>query len=169
MNVIAFVRSAIAMLCLAGFVTAANPAQAQEPSAAHLALAKEFVILKGGNVMLDPIVPGVIESGKNMFLQTNPALAKDLNDVAANLRKEFDPKREELANLMARSYAQRFSEAEMKELLTFFKSPLGKKVITDEPQILEQGMGRVRIWANSFSEEMINRIRADMKKKGHDI
>jgi hypothetical protein len=96
-------------------------------------------------------------------------LAKDLNEVAANLRKEFDPKRDELVTLMARSYALRFTEAEMKELLVFFKSPLGKKMITDEPQIINQSMSRTQTWANTFSEQMIARIRADMKKKGHDL
>lgn len=169
MNVIAIARAAGLALCLLAGGISAGPAQAQEPPAASVALAKELVVLKGGNVMLDPIVPGVIELAKNVLLQTNPMLAKDLNDVAAALRKEFDPKRDELVTLMARSYAQRFSEAEIKELLVFFKSPLGKKMITDEPQIIDQSMSRTQTWANAFSEQMMARIRADMKKKGHDL
>jgi hypothetical protein len=169
MNFIAVMRTAAAVLSLAICLTAAKPAFAQEPSAASMALAKEMVVLKGVNQMLDPVVPGVIESGKNMFLQTNPQLSKDLNDVAANLRKEFDPKREEITNIMARAYAQKFTEAELKDMLVFFKTPLGKKIITDEPQIIQQAMSSVQVWANSFSEQMISRIRADMKKKGHDL
>jgi hypothetical protein len=81
----------------------------------------------------------------------------------------MEPKREELVNVMARSYAQRFSEAELKELLVFFKTPLGKKMITDEPQIIDQSMSRTQVWANAFSEQMLARFRADMKKRGHDL
>ena len=169
MNLIAVMRTSAAVLSLIVCVIAANPVLAQEPPAASMALAKEMVVLKGVNQMLDPVVPGVIESGKNMFMQTSPQLAKDLNDVAANLRKEFDPKREEISNIMARAYALRFTEAELKEMLVFFKTPLGKKIITDEPQIIQQAMSSVQVWANSFSEQMISRIRADMKKKGHDL
>jgi hypothetical protein len=169
MKAIAIARAVGLALCLLACTVYSGPVRAQEPSASSVALAKELIILKGGNVMLDPIVPGVIESAKNVLLQTNPMLAKDLNEVAANLRKEFDPKRDELVTLMARSYALRFTEAEMKELLVFFKSPLGKKMITDEPQIINQSMSRTQTWANTFSEQMIARIRADMKKKGHDL
>jgi hypothetical protein len=167
MNVFAIARATGLAFCL--FAVGASPLRAQEPPAASVALAKELIVLKGGNVMLDPIVPGVIESAKNVLLQTNPMLAKDLNEVAANLRKEMEPKREELVNVMARSYAQRFSEAELKELLVFFKTPLGKKMITDEPQIIDQSMSRTQVWANAFSEQMLARFRADMKKRGHDL
>lgn len=169
MNVIVTARAVGLVLCLIAGIIHSSPVRAQEPSAASVTLAKELIVLKGGNVMLDPIVPGVIESAKNVFLQTNPMLGKDLNDVAANLRKEFDPKRDELVTLMARAYAQRFSEAELKDLLTFYKSPIGKKVITDEPQIIDQSVSRAQTWANAFSEQMMTRIRADMKKKGHDL
>lgn len=166
-TVIARVAGAVLFLfTAASFV---SPAQAQEPPASSVAIAKELIILKGGNVMLDPIVPGVIESAKNVFLQTNPMLGKDLNEVAANLRKEFDGKRDELVTLMARSYAQKFTEAELKDLLAFYKTPLGKKMITDEPQIIDQAMGWTQTWANTFSEQMMTRVRADMKKKGHDL
>jgi uncharacterized protein len=169
MNAIAIARATALALCLLACGAQTVPAQTQEPTPAAVALAKELIVLKGGNVMLDPVVPGVIESAKNVLLQTNPMLGKDLNEVAANLRKEFDPKRDELVTLMARSYAQRFSEAELKDLLVFFKSPLGKKMITDEPQIIDQSMSRTQTWANAFSEQMLARIRADMKKKGHDL
>src|SRR5581483_1272370 len=159
----------LAVLGLFVSIACAVPARAQEPPAANVALAKELILLKGGNSMLDPIIPGVIESAKNVLLQTNPMYAKDLSEVAANLRKEMDPKRDELLMLMARNYAQKFNEAELKELLTFYKSPLGKKMITDEPQVIDQSMLRVQSWSNAFSEQMIARIRADMKKRGKDL
>ncbi len=169
MNAISHVRWAGAVFCFVILGVFAGPARAQEPSAANVALAKELIILKGGNAMLDPVVPGVIESAKNVFLQTNPMLGKDLNDVAAALRKEYDPKRDELVTQMARVYAQKFTDAELKDLLVFYKSPLGKKMITDEPQIIDQSMSRTQSWANSFSEQVMQRFRAEMKKKGHDL
>jgi hypothetical protein len=168
MKFIAPVRAA-AILTLLFSVVCGAPARAQEPSAASVALAKELILLKGGNSMLDPIIPGVIESAKNVLLQTSPMLAQQLNEVAANLRKEMDPKRDELVTLMARNYASKFTEAELKDLLAFYKSPLGKKMITDEPQVIDQSMARVQSWSNSFSEQMLVRLRADMKKRGYDM
>jgi hypothetical protein len=144
-------------------------ARAQTPSPAAVDLAKQVILIKGGNNMFDPIVPGVIESAKNMFLPTNPGLAKDLNEVAAQLKKEYDAKRGELLNEVARTYAQRFSEQELKDLVVFYKTPLGQKVITEEPRALDAAMTRAQDWANNFSEEVINKMRAEMKKRGNNL
>ena len=88
--------------------------------------------------MFDPVIIGIVEQTKGALLQTNPQLAKDLNDVATQLRTEFAPRRNELLNEAARFYAQRFTEAELKELADFFKTPLGKKMIVQEPQALDE-------------------------------
>jgi uncharacterized protein len=157
---------------IAGFVLAlivASAAQAQEPSPTTVALAKELIALKGASNMYDPVIPGVVEQAKAMFLQTNPNLAKDLNDVAADLRAEYAPRSAEISNDIARLYAHRFTEAELKELLTFYRTPLGRKVIVEEPKIIEESLSRVQQWANQFSEEVIAKMRAEMAKKGHNL
>ena len=60
-------------------------------------------------------------------------LSKDLNEVAAKLRTELAPRGSELLDQMAKLYAAAFTEQELKDALAFYKSPLGKKVITEEP------------------------------------
>jgi hypothetical protein len=54
-------------------------------------------------------------------------------------------------------------------VLVFYKSPLGRKVVTEEPKILDDGFNRIQQWANKFSEEVMGRMRAEMKKKGYDL
>jgi uncharacterized protein len=144
-------------------------AQAQQPTPAAVELAKQVILIKGGNNMFDPIVPGVIESAKNTFLPTNPGLAKDLNEVAAQLRKEYDPKRAELLNAVAREYAAHFTEQELKDLVAFYKTPLGQKVVTEEPRALDASLRQAQDWANNFSEEVIAKMRAEMKKRGANL
>ncbi|HEY0440817.1 MAG TPA: DUF2059 domain-containing protein [Xanthobacteraceae bacterium] len=145
------------------------PAAAQEPSAASIAAARDLIQLKGAASMFDPVVPGVIETAKNMFMQTNMSLAKDLNEVAAQLRKDYAGKTAEIANEMARIYAQQFSEKEIAEAVAFYRTPLGKKLIEVEPKVLEQGMTNVQNWADRFSEEVTTKFRAEMRKKGHNL
>ena len=107
------------------------PALAQQPSAAAINAARELVELKGGATMFDPVIVSVIEQTKAALLQTNPQLAKDLNDVATQLRAEFTPRRNELMNEAAKLYAAAFTEQEIKDMTTFYKSPLGKKMLVD--------------------------------------
>jgi uncharacterized protein len=155
----------VALFATTGAAQAPQPA----PTAGAVELAKQIILIKGGSNMFDPIIPGVIETAKNNFLPTNPGLSKDLNDVALLLRKEFEPRRVEIINEVARAYAERFSEQELRELLTFYKSPLGQKVVIEEPRALDAGMTRAQDWANNFSETVMSRMRAEMKKRGHDL
>jgi len=160
-------RSAFAVALLAGLLAFAGVGRAQTPAA--IAAAKELITLKGGATMFDPLIPGVIESAKNMLLPTNPQLAQPLNEVALQLRKEYDPKRAEILTEVAKIYAGRFTEQELKELVAFYKTPLGKKVVTEEPIALDQSLKAAQAWATQFSDLVLERIRAEMKKKGYNL
>ena len=147
---------------------AATPQQ-QQPSAAALALAKEVLAVKGSVRLLDPVVNGVIEQTRSLFMRTNFMLQKDLNDVAGELRNELAPRRDVLINDVATLYARRFTEQEMKDTLAFYNSPLGQKLIIEEPQFVDQSLQYAQLWANKLSEEVIAKFRAGMKKRGHDL
>ena len=156
-----------AALALVAVVATAGQAQ-PAPSQASVDMAREIVVLKGGDRIFSPLIPGVIEQSKNMFLQQNPALQKDLDDVAAKLRAELAPRKADVMTEVARAYASHFSEAELKEILAFYKSPVGKKVIEQEVKALEQSMGVAQQFAAKLSDEVVTKIRAEMKKKGHN-
>ena len=145
------------------------PAAAQQPSPAALATAKEIVTVKGADALWRPVVRGVVERAKGMFMQSNPMLGKDLNEVAAKLFTEYNPRTVELLNDAAKIYATRFTEQELKDLLAFYKSPLGKKMLTEDPAILDQNMKDAQAWADKLSNEIISRMRAEMRKRGHEI
>jgi hypothetical protein len=139
------------------------------PSPAAIATAKEIVSLKGGDALFGSLIPGVIEQGKSMFEQQNPALSKDLNTVAGKLRTELGPRIQEINNEVAKAYASHFTESELKEMLAFYKSPVGRKMTTEEPKALAQGMNFAQEWAQKFSEEVLSKYRSEMKKMGHDL
>lgn len=148
----------------------AGAAFAQQPTPAAIATAKELVTLKGGTQMFEPVLIGVIEQTKAALLQTNPQLSKDLNEVGTQLRTEYGAKAGELVTEAARQYASRFSDAELKELVTFFKAPLGQKMLVQEPQVLDATFTFVQQqWGPRVAEEVMNRFRAEMKKKGHNL
>jgi len=166
MNAKSFARLAPVLLACQLF---AGVALAQQPTAAAIGKARELVELKGGNAMFEPVIISMIEQTKGALLQTNPQLAKDLNDVATQLRSEFSPRRNELMTEAAKLYALRFSEQELKDILAFYKTPVGRKMIVQEPQVLDETFNFVQRWSPRVGEEVMNRFRAEMKKKGHDL
>src|SRR6266702_5198693 len=159
-------RAAAVVFTMAMFTGLAS---AEEPTPAAVAVAKELIVLKGSTQLWDAVVPGVIEQVKAVFMQTNPALGKELNDVAAQLRTEYAPRASQLVDQVAQLYARTFTEQELKDALTFYKSPLGRKIVNEEPKVLDDGFRRIQQWANKFSEEVMSKMRAEMKKKGYDL
>jgi uncharacterized protein len=156
-----------ALLALA--LVAAAAAQAQQPSPAALASARELMELKGVKGLVEPVVVGVIEQTKGTILQTNPGLTKDLDEVSVQLRTEYQPRIAEMTNEIVQLYAQRFSEQELKEAIAFYKSPAGKKMLAEEPRILDATYARLQQWAIRFQDEVMTRVRAEMKKRGHNL
>jgi hypothetical protein len=141
----------------------------QQPSAAAVSTARELIAVKGATGLYDTVIPGVVEQAKNLFLRTNPALAKDLNEVAAKLRTDFASRNSEIRDQVVKLYASHFTEQELKDALAFYKSSIGRKLIEHEPKILEKSMSDVQAWATKLSDEVVSKMRAEMKKKGHNI
>jgi hypothetical protein len=162
----------IRLACAAALIVVGltGAAQAQPASAAAMATARELVDLKGGNKMFDPVIVNVVDQTRTALLRTSPQLAKDLNEVASAIVVEYASKRAELQTEAAKFYANRFSEQELKDIVTFYKSPLGQKMLAQEPLVLDDTFNYVQQqWAPKFSEEVMTRIRAEMKKRGHQL
>jgi uncharacterized protein len=156
-------------LALLGLVLSTAIADAQQPSATAMTTAREVVTIKGAKSIYEPLIGGIIEKAKGLFLQTNPMLSKDLNEVAGKLRADLLPRSAELVTETARLYATRFTEQELKDTLAFYKSPLGRKLLLEEPTIADQNMKSMAAWADKLSEEVIGKMRAEMRKRGHEI
>jgi uncharacterized protein len=142
---------------------------AKPPSPAAILIAKQIVELKGVKDVFDPVVRGVVEKAKSVFMQTNFQLAKDINEIAANMHKDYDGRVSELVDQTARIYATHFSEQELKDMLAFYQSPLGKKMIVEEPKVLDQSMQAAATWADNLSEDVMAKMRGEMKKRGHEM
>jgi hypothetical protein len=160
----------VALVALAAIgVAAPAPAQSPQPSANSILIAKQIVQLKGVQQMMEPIARGVVEKVKNVVMQTNFMWAKDINEVTAQMHKEFDGRSSEMVDTAARAYASHFTEPELKQILTFYQSPVGQKMVVEEPKAIEDSMSGAATWADNLSVDVMNRMRAEMKKRGHDM
>ncbi len=162
-------RLALAWLAVTVAFAAANPARAQQPAQSQIALASEIIEIKGSTALFDPLIPGVVEQTKATLLQMNPMLFKDLTAVSEQLRKEYAPRLSELKTEIVKIYAERFTEQELKDTLAFYKSPLGKKLLSEEPAFVNKSMSTAQEWAIKLNEEVLQRFRAEMKKRGHAL
>lgn len=162
--------AASAALSLALFCASAQAQQpSAPPSAAALGYAKEILTSKHVESIYQGAVPGLVQRTKDVLLQNNLNYQKDLNEVAVKVAKDLAGREKEIGEEMAKIYASTFTEQELKELSAFYKSPLGVKVIAQEPGAFVAARQFMDQWAQKFSEEINGKFRAEMKARGKDI
>ena len=146
---------------------AATPLKPASPGA--LAAAKEILTMKNAGAMYANAVPNLVEQTKNVLMQSNLNYQKDLNEVAVIVAKNLAGREKEIGDGMAQVYANEFTEQELKDLVTFYKSTLGQKLLASEPRAIQFSMSYMNQWAQQFAETINGQFRAEMKKRGKTI
>jgi hypothetical protein len=75
----------------------------------------------------------------------------------------------EIGEQMAKAYATDYTEQELKDLTTFYKTPLGQKLMAQDPKTDQTILAFLNEWAQNFSQAVANDIRAEMKKRGKPL
>jgi uncharacterized protein len=150
-----------------------QPAPAAVPlkqgSPAAIAAAKEILAMKNASAMYASAVPNIVQQTKDALLQQNLNYQKDLNEVAVVVAQKLAGREKEIGDGMANVYANEFSEQELKDLVTFYKSPLGQKLLSTEPRAIQFSMSYMNNWAQNFAEIVNGEFRAEMRKRGKQI
>jgi uncharacterized protein len=160
-----------------GLVLIGVPAGAQQPAApalkpaspAAIAAAKEILTMKNASAMYAAAVPNIVQQTKDALLQSNLNYQKDLNEVAVIVAQKLAGREKEIGDGMAKVYAGEFTEQELKDLLAFYKSALGQKLLSTEPKAIQESMGFMNQWAQQFAEIVNGEFRAEMRKRGKQI
>ena len=147
----------------------AAPATPAKLSPASIAAAKEILTMKNATAMYANAVPGLVDQAKNGLIQQNLNYQKDLGEVAVVVAKTLAGREKEIGEGMAQIYANEFSEQELKDLVTFYKTPLGQKLLSTEPRAIGLSMAFMNSWAQNFSETVMGAFRAEMRKRGKEI
>jgi hypothetical protein len=141
----------------------------KQATPAALAAAKEILTMKNASAMYTNAVPNLVEQAKNALIQNNLNYQKDLNEVALIVAKNLTGREKEIGDGMAQIYTNEFSEQELKDLVTFYKSPHGQKLLTSEPRAIQFSMSYMNQWAQNFAAVIDIQFRDEMKKRGKAI
>jgi hypothetical protein len=169
-----------AAVVAAGLAFAAAPLPAQQlrqppapplkqGSPAAIAAAKEFLAVKNVRGIYANAVPTIIAQTKDQLLQSHLNYQKDLAEVAVIVARNLAGREQEIGDAWANIYTNEFSEQELKDLVTFYKSPLGQKLLAAEPRAMQFCMAYMNQWAQVFGDTVAEQFRAEMKKRGKDI
>jgi hypothetical protein len=147
---------------------ASTPAPAQ-PSASHLAAARELVIASGMTRSFNAAIPQLVNQLVATYGQTRPDLTPDLHAVLIQLEPEFQKQTGELVDKAAHIVARQLSEPDIKAAVAFFDSGAGKDYVQAQPYFFDDIVNAMQDWHQRVEAQLITRVREELKKKGHKL
>src|SRR6202790_4015951 len=135
-------------LALTGFPAGAQqqPPPLKDASPAAIAAAKEILAMKSASAMYANAVPNIVQQTKDQLLQSNLNYQKDLNEVAVIVAQKLAGKEKEIGEGMAQIYCNEFTDKELTDLVAFYKSTLGQKLLSSEPRAIQFSMSYMNGW-----------------------
>jgi uncharacterized protein len=148
--------------------TAAAPALAPI-SEAHLAAAREVVIGSGLSRGFDGMIPQIADQIRGGFSRTRPELIKDMEEALRPIIGELSKQTDQMITSASRLFAVRLSEAELKEIGAFFKTAAGQKYVNTQGPMLNELFTEMQVFSQTLGNVMMDRLREEMRKKGHQL
>lgn len=161
-------RRLTAALLISGMAFA-SPAQAQlEISPEHLAKAREYVDLTDSAQLYER---ALVEMGlrvMRLMIQEDPSLRDPLINALQTVYDNYLLNRDPLYNQFARIYAVRFSVEELDEILAFYNTPVGQKLLGQNATINEDLQLALQVWTRNMSTEFLSRVRTELRNQGYN-
>jgi hypothetical protein len=108
------------------------------------------------------------------FIQTikqiRPDIPQKLIDaLPQEIEAVFSANVESLKAAVIPLYDKHFTAAEVREMIKFYSTDLGKKLIKVMPALTQESMGAGQRWGEALAPQINDRVRARFKKEGIQI
>jgi uncharacterized protein len=154
---------------LSALIALSAPVRAAEPSPAAIDAANRLIADLGLKQSLDIIVPVLFGEFEKNVLATRPELKDPLHQALVSLVPEFNKGQPAVLAEVAHVMATKLSESELKDVLAFYESPTGKKYVAAEPAFINELQSAGSAWRQKLADQLVPRVREEMKKKGVDF
>lgn len=156
--------------CLAAFCLLPSGAFADELTAAKRSDIRKLIDATGGSQIASRFAAAMTQRMFSTLKAEQPDLPdRALAVVERELADLFTEKVDAPGGLLddvVPIYSKYFSHAEIKELLAFYQSEVGRKAIAVLPQVANESMLAGQRWGESMGPEIQRRVDAALKKEG---
>jgi hypothetical protein len=103
------------------------------------------------------------------IVKKHPSKEKQIRRLMDEIFGEMDAKRNEMNKKIASVYAKHFTVDEMKTLLAFRQTPLGRKMEVKMPVIMQEAMRVGQLWGRDIALDIMRRFMEEAKKRGLEL
>ncbi len=158
-----------AVLAIGLMVGLVGAASAQEVTESHLKAAVAAVQAAKTSRGFDNLLPLLAQQTQNRLIRMRPDQHVLIGQVVDAEALDLVARRNELDNDVARIWAKYFTEDELNAITTFYQSPAGAKLADIGPKVVGETLQSVKGWSDRVGEEMFEKSRELLKKKGVDL
>ena len=162
-------RICLAAALLAAFVLAMPGAAGAQNAADPAALAKAKELLQVSNLaaMRDQMVSLVELQIAALVRDANPGEEDKVNRAVTDvIRPALKRRIPEYLDLAAGVYADHFTRAELDQLVSFYRSPLGQKLVREQSELVPAMTDMSKQWVNRVGNEVLKDAADDLAKRG---
>jgi uncharacterized protein len=167
--------ASIRQACVAIFVVviffAVSPLRAQTPSttpppAENLAAARQLIQVMKATDQFKVLLPNIFEALKQAIVQGRPDVAKDYDAIVPIVTAAAMKRLDAFADVLAGVYASNFSVDELHDLIAFYQTPTGQKLIARQPIIARESMVAGQQFGQELVADLRQQIDDELKKRG---
>jgi uncharacterized protein len=158
------------LLTIAGmllFSVCASPAQTPSPEA--MTAARSLVTTMKLPDQYKPLLPSLMMTLKPALVQDRPEIERDYDAMMPMIEEAYKQYYTAMLNDVAAVYANNFTVGEMHELETFYRQPVGQKLLVKSQAITQQSNQAGQDASRKAAEDLRTRLSEALRQKGHKL
>jgi uncharacterized protein len=136
------------------------------PSADTLAAARQLVQVMKATDQFKVLLPSIFAALKPAIVQDRPDAAKDYDAIVPIVTAGAMKRLDAFGDMLAGIYARNFSTDEIHDLIAFYQTPTGRKLIERQPTIAQQSMAAGQQFGRELVADLKQQIDEELKKRG---
>lgn len=160
------IKTSASALAVTIMVATSGGVYAQEITPDHIKAARAAMAATGATDRLDAILPEVSTFIKAGLIANRPDIESEISDIVNKVAISLATRRGPLENEVATIYGNRFTQAELETIQTFFSSETGVKFLTQTPTLFRDVDEASRVWREGIVRDMSNQVQEQLKEAG---
>jgi uncharacterized protein len=147
---------------------APTPAPAAPP-AENLAAARDLIRVIKATEQMKILLPNIFAMIKPAIVQGRPQVAKHFDEIAPMMTAAALRRMDVFADLLANIYARNFSADELRDLIAFYQTPTGQKLIARQAVIAQQSLVAGQAFGRELAADIKQQMIDQLRKRGDNI
>jgi uncharacterized protein len=144
-------------------------ASAQAPSPDAMNAARSLVTTMKLGDQYKALLPVILLNLKPTLVQDRPEIERDYDAMTAMIADSYTPFYNEMLDRAASVYASNFTTDEMSQMETFYRLPVGQKLLERSQGIAQQTMQIGRDVGRKAADAIKLRVTDALRQKGHKL